>query len=182
MALGATIYVFEIELANSDAGVYETLNLRVARHPSEAADHLLARVFAYCFEYTDGISFSNGLSDPDSPAIAVRDLTGALRTWIDVGAPEPARLHRAGKAASRVVVYTHKDADQFLARLSGERIHRIEELELYAIDRGWLADMESLLERRMKFSLTIASQHVYLSIGAKTLSCTIESISPASKR
>jgi len=182
MAQGATIYVFEIELANSDAGVYETLNLRVARHPSEAADHLLARVFAYCLEYTDGISFSNGLSDPDSPAIAVRDLTGALRTWIDVGAPDAARLHRAGKAAARVVVYTHKDADQFLARLAGERIHRIEALELYAIDRAWLADVESLLERRMKFSLTIASQHVYLSIGAKTLSCTIESISPAPNR
>jgi uncharacterized protein YaeQ len=182
MALGATIYVFEIELANSDRGVYETLNLRVARHPSESADYLLARVLAYCLEYTDGISFSNGLSDPDSPAIAVRDLTGSLLTWIDVGAPEASRLHRAGKAASRVVVYTHKDADQFLARIRGERIHRIEALELYALDRAWLAELESLLERRMRFSLTIASQHLYLSIGEKTLSCAIESITPARDR
>ena len=72
MALGATIYVFEIELANSDRDVYEKLELRVARHPSEAADYLLTRVFAYCLEYTEGISFSNGLFDSDAPTIAVR--------------------------------------------------------------------------------------------------------------
>ncbi len=176
MALGATIYVFGVALANSDRGIYETLELRVARHPSEAADHLLTRVFAYCLEYTEGISFSNGLSDPASPAIAVRDLTGNLRTWIDVGTPDAARLHRAGKAAPRVVVYTHKDPAQFLARLSGERIHRLEALELYAMDRAWLAQVENLLERRMKFSLTVAAQHLYLSIGTETLACSIESI------
>lgn len=182
MALGATIYVFEIELADSDRGVYESLELRVARHPSEAADYLLTRIFAYCLEYTVGISFSNGLSEPDSPAIAVRDLTGNLRSWIDVGAPDAARLHRASKASPRVAVYTHKDAAQYLARLSGERIHRIEALALFAIDRAWLAEVESLLERRMKFSLTVAAQHLYLSSGEKTLTGSIESISTTPQR
>lgn len=42
--------------------------------------------------------------NPD-PTIAVRDPTGASRTWIDIGAPDAARLHRASKAAARVVVY-----------------------------------------------------------------------------
>jgi uncharacterized protein YaeQ len=107
MALGATIYTFAIELADSDRAVYETLNLRVAQHPSETADYLLTRVVAYCLEYAEGIAFSKGLSDPDDPAIAVRDLTGALQTWIDIGLPEPERLHRASKAAPRVAVYSH---------------------------------------------------------------------------
>src|ERR1700722_9069194 len=138
MALGATVYTFKIELADSDRGVYVPLGLRVARHPSETEDHLLTRVLAYCLEYTEGIALSNGLSDPDQPAISVRDLTGVLRAWIDVGAPEAARLHRAAKLAPRVAVYTHKDAGQLAARLSLERIHRIEALELYALDREWL--------------------------------------------
>jgi hypothetical protein len=99
MALGATIYVFKIDLADSDRGVYQPLELRVARHPSETEDHLLTRVLAYCLEYTEGIAFSNGLFDSDQPTIAVRDLTGSLRVWIDVGAPEAARLHRAGPLA-----------------------------------------------------------------------------------
>ena len=176
MALGATIYVFNIELANSDRGVYQPLQLRVARHPSESEEYFLTRILAYCLEYTEGISFSNGLFEPDEPTIAVRDLTGVLSAWIDVGAPEAARLHRASKAAPRVAVYTHKDAGQLAARLSLERIHRIEALELYALDRAWLANLATRLARRMEFSLTVAEQHVYLSLGEETLPCVIERI------
>ena len=64
MALGATIYTFDIELADSDRAVYETLNLRVAQHPSETPDYLITRVLAYCLEFSEGIGFSKGLSDP----------------------------------------------------------------------------------------------------------------------
>jgi uncharacterized protein YaeQ len=173
MALGATIYVFNIDLADSDRGVYQPLQLRVARHPSEGEEYFLTRILAYCLEYTEGISFSNGLFEPDEPTIAVRDLTGVLNAWIDVGAPEASRLHRASKAAPRVAVYTHKDAGQLAARLSLERIHRVAALELYALDREWLAQLAARLVRRMEFTLTIAERHVYLSIGEETLSCVI---------
>ena len=176
MALGATMYVFKIELADSDRGIYQPLELRMARHPSETEDHLLTRGFAYCLEYTEGIAFSNGLSDTEQPAIAVRDLTGALRTWIDVGAPDAARLHRAAKLAPRVVVYTHKDADQLLARLRAERIHRAEALELYALDREWLAMLAARLTRRMDFALTVADRHLYLSVGAETYTSRVEKL------
>jgi uncharacterized protein YaeQ len=176
MAQGATIHVFAIELANADRAVYASLDLRVARHPSETADHLLARVVAYCLEYTEGIAFSRGLSDADEPAIAVRDLVGSLRCWIDIGLPEAARLHRAAKASPRVVVYCHKDPQQLLARLRGQRIHRSEHLELYALDRGWLAALERMLDRRMQFALTVSAQHLYLSLGTQTLECVLAPI------
>src|SRR4029450_9446033 len=98
MALAATIYNFDIDLADSDRGVYETLALRVARHPSESDDYLIARLLAYCLEYTEAIEFSRGgLSEPDEPPIAIRDLTGRLQAWIDIGSPDAARLHKAGK-------------------------------------------------------------------------------------
>jgi uncharacterized protein YaeQ len=176
MAQGATLYTFKIELADSDRGVYTPLELRVARHPSETEDHLLTRVLAYCLEYTEGISFSNGLSEPDQPAIAVRDLTGALRVWIDVGAPEPERLHRAAKLAPRVAVYTHKDPLPLLSRLLAQRIHRAEALEIYAFDREWLAMLAARLARRMEFSLTVADRHIYLSLGEDTLTGIVQAL------
>jgi uncharacterized protein YaeQ len=176
MALGATIYSFNIDLANADRGVYQQLELRVARHPSESEAYFLTRVLAYCFEYDEGISFSNGLFEPDEPTIAIRDLTGLLRVWIDVGVPEAARLHRASKASPRVVAYTHKDPRQLVTRLAGERIHRVEALELYALDPEWLTTLAARLARRMTFSLTIAEQHVYLTLGADTLPCAVEKI------
>ena len=176
MALGATIHVFKIDLADADRGVYRPLELRLARHPSETEDHLLTRVVAYCLEYAEGIAFSDGLFDSDQPTIAVRDLTGALRVWIDVGAPEAARLHRAAKLAPRVAIYTNKDAELLAARLRAERIHRVEAMELYAVDRDWLASVAAHLTRRMEFTLTVAEQHLYLSLGEETLAGVIERV------
>jgi len=168
MALGATIYTFDIELADSDRAVYQTLNLRVAQHPSETPDYLLTRVLAYCFEYREGIAFSKGLSDPDDPAIAVRDLTGALQAWVDIGLPEPERLHRASKAAPRVAVYTHKDPAQWVGKLEDAKIHRAEKLEVFALEREWLAQLVARLERRMKFSLARSEGELYLTTGEMT--------------
>jgi uncharacterized protein YaeQ len=120
LALQATVYNFDVELADGDRGMYESLALRVARHPSESEERLVARLLAYLLEFTAGIEFCGDISDSGGPAIAVRDLTGAIATWIDVGTPDAARLHKASKAARRVVVYTHKDPRQFLNQLAGE--------------------------------------------------------------
>src|SRR3954471_2489282 len=107
MALTATIYNFDVALADVDRGVYETLSFRVACQPSETEEYLISRVLAYCLEYAEGIGFSKGIAEPEVPALFVRDLTGAMRVWIDVGAPDAARLHKASKASPRVAIYTH---------------------------------------------------------------------------
>ena len=169
MSLSSTVYNFDIDLSDSDRSVYESLSLRVARHPSESEEYLVARVLAYSLEFTEGIEFSHGLCDPNDPAIAVRDLTGALRVWIDIGSPDAARLHKASKLAPRVAVYTHKDVAQLLRNLAGERIHRMEAVEIYAIDRPFIALVAARLERRMAFSLSINERELYLSIGADTV-------------
>jgi len=169
MALTATIYSLDIDLSDADRSVYESLTLRVARHPSESEEYLVTRILAYALEFHEGIAFSPGLSDPDEPAISVRDLTGRIQSWIDIGIPEAARLHKASKAAPRVVVYTHKDPAQLVNRLSGERIHRAGALELYAIDRRFIAALAARLERRLSFGLSVNDGDLYASIGAETL-------------
>ena len=170
MALTATIHNFDVELADSDRHVYESLALRMARHPSESEEYLVARLLAYLLEYRDGIGFSRGgISEPDEPAIAIRDLTGAITSWIDIGTPDAARLHKASKAAARGVVYTHKDPEQFVRRLQGEKIHRAGELEIYALDRALVAAIAARLDRRVALSVTIADRELFVSIGSDTL-------------
>ena len=175
MALTATIYVFTVRIADADRGLYETVNLRLARHPSETAEYLLTRLFAYCLEFTEGLTFSKGLSDPDEPALAIRDLTGALQAWIDIGTPEPARLHKASKAAPRVAVYVHRDPESWLARLVGERIHRAEQIAIHVMDRELIAAMATRLERRMEFDLSVAERNLYVTLGDETLSGVVTS-------
>ena len=76
MALSSTMYNVAVDLSDVDRGVYETLDLRLAKHPSESPEYLATRLLAYCLESTDGIEFTAGLSNGDEPAILVRDLTG----------------------------------------------------------------------------------------------------------
>jgi uncharacterized protein YaeQ len=179
VALTATIHHFTVRLSDVDRGVYETLELKAARHPSESEEYLVTRVLAYCLEYAEGIAFSRGLSEPDQPAIAVRDLTGVLKAWIDVGSPDAARLHRAAKAAPRVAVYTHKDPAQLLRSLDGERIHRAEALELYALGRDFVAALVKRLQRRNQLDLSVSDRHVYATIGGETLSGEVERLEHA---
>jgi uncharacterized protein YaeQ len=174
LALTATIYNLDIALSDVDRGVYEELALRVACHPSESPEYLIARVLAYCLEYTEGIAFGRGISEPDDPVLAVRDLTGALKAWIEVGSPDAARLHKASKLAPRVAVYTHKDPRILLRNLAGERIHRADALEIYSFDRELIEGLVELLDRRTRLGLSITDRHIYATVGDTTVSGAIE--------
>jgi uncharacterized protein YaeQ len=174
MALTSTIYTFDIALHDVNRGVYEQLSLKAACHPSETEEYFATRVLAYCLEYSEGIAFSKGLSEPDEPAISVRDLTGALKSWIEIGSPDAERLHKASKASPRVAVYTHKEPRLFLRAYEGARIHRAEALELYAVDRELLAEFVQRLDRRVKFSLTATEGELFLDFDGDSVSGGIE--------
>jgi uncharacterized protein YaeQ len=174
VALTATLYNFSIELADVDRGVYESLSLKVAQHPSETDERLITRVLAYCLEYTDGIAFSRGISDPDEPAITVRDLTGTIQAWIEVGAPDAARLHKASKAAPRVVVYIEKAPVIYLRQLAGERIHRADAIVIRAIDRELIAELVARMDRRMSCSLSVTDGHLFVTLPSGSLDGAVE--------
>lgn len=182
MALTSTIFTFEIDLSDADRAVYETLSLRVAQHPSESAEFLVARVLAYCLEYQPGIEFSRGLCDADEPPVAIRDMTGALQAWIDVGTPSAERLHRASKAAPRVCVYVHKDPTQWLDGLSGARIHRADALVLRAFDRGFIAALTARLQRRMSYAVGISGEDLFVSFADGTIDGTVRRLDRAADK
>lgn len=182
MALTATVYNFDVQLNDVDRGVYETLAIRAARQPSETEEYLVTRVLAYCLEYTEGIAFTKGLAEPDVPAIEVRDLTGALASWIEVGSPDAERLHKASKASPRVAVYTYKDPATVVRQLAGERIHRAHSLEIYAFDPEFIAELVTRLDRRTALDLAITDRHLYLTIGGATLETAVQRVEVAEGR
>lgn len=165
MALTATVFSFDVQLNDLDRGVYERLSFKAARHPSETDDYLITRVLAYCLEYREGIGFGRGLAEPDEPAIAIADLSGTRQAWIDIGTPDPARLHRASKATPRVAVYVHKDPGPWLRQLAGEKVHRREEIEAHVVDRALIAALAERLDRRMAFTLMRSEGHLFVTVG-----------------
>lgn len=174
MAAGSTVYTLSIDLSDTDRGVYQSLELRLARHPSETAEFMLTRALAYCLEYQDGIEMSAGIAAADEPAVWVKDLTGRITAWIEVGAPAAERLHKGSKQAPRCAVYTHRDPAPLLAQFAGEKIHRAAEIPLYSFERAFLADAAASLDRRAKLSLSVTGRHLYLDVGDKHFSSAIE--------
>lgn len=173
MALTATIYSFETELADTDRGVYETLSLRLARQPSETVEYMLTRFLAYCLEYTEGIEFTEGVAAGDQPAVRVRDLTGRVTSWVEVGMPDAQRLHRGSKLAGRAAVYTHRNVDKVLAELNGKHIHRAAEIPVYEFGRGFVEEAAAALQRRTDASVSIIERQLYLDISGQTFSTAV---------
>lgn len=173
MAVGATMYTFSVQLADVDRGVYEELSLRVARHPSETEAYMMTRVLAYCLEFEEGIGFSEGVSATDEPAVLVRDLTGRVTAWIEVGAPDAERLHYGSKLADRTVVYTHRDPAKVLAPWAGKRIHRSDDLRLYSFDAGFVDACAALLDRRNTMTLSVTERQLYVELNGSTLTSEV---------
>lgn len=175
MAAGATIHTFDVQLADMDRGVYEDFTLRAARHPSETEAYLVTRLFAYSLEYQEGIAFGEGISSTDEPAVLVRDLTGRLLVWIEIGAPDAARLHVGSKAAERTVVYTHRDPVKVSAPWAGATIHRADAIVLHSFDPGFTDAAVDALERRNTMTLTVTERQLYVELNGVNLSSAIHS-------
>jgi len=174
MALTATIYHLKIDLSDVDRGVYEQLDLRVARHPSESMRFLLTRVLAYCLCYEEGIAFSKGgISNTDESALAIRDLQGTLRASIEIGTPSADRLHKVSKASPRLVVFTQHDP-ALLQKVSSEReIHRLTEIEVYSLEPSFLDELDAATDRNAKWELVHTEGQLYLTIGGKSIVGTL---------
>ena len=173
MAQTATVYNLNIHLADIDRGVYESLNLRVARHPSETIEYMLLRVLAYCLEYGAGIALTEGVTADDEPAVLVRDLTGRVTAWIEVGMPGVERLHRGHKLAGRAAVYTNRDVRKLMAQLEASKVHRAADIPIYAVQPSFVDRLAGLIERRSELALSVTERELYVEIGGQTFSTTI---------
>ncbi len=167
------MYTFAVQLADVDRGVYEDLSLRVARHPSETDAYMVTRVVAYCLEYEEGIVFSDGISSTEEPAVLVRDRTGRLTAWIEVGAPDAARLHFGSKLADRTTVYTHRDPQKVIAAWAGKRIHQLDQITLQSFDPGFVDAAVAGRERRPTMTISRSDGQLYLDINGSSLSTAV---------
>ena len=179
MALTATVHRVTVTLSDVDRGVYETLDLRLARHPSESLRYLATRLLAYCLSYEEGIAFSKGgLSSTDEPPLAVRDPTGVLVAWIDVGSPSAERLHKASKAARRVALFTTTDPALLRKEASTRAIHKVEEIEVFRLDPAFVdALAEHLDARSVALDLTRTDAQLYVTVAGKTLEAALDRVS-----
>ena len=165
MALGATMYRFTVNLSDVDRGVYETLDLRLARHPSESTRYLVTRMLAYCLSYEEGIAFrKGGLSAAEDPPLTIHDPTGLLLAWIDIGSPSAERLHKASKAADRVALFTYAPLANLRREAATRPIYKAEAIEVWHIDPAFLDALEPKLDRNTTMDVLRNDGMIYVTI------------------
>jgi uncharacterized protein YaeQ len=172
MARQAVPLRFTVTLSHVDRGVYETLELKMAQHPSETTRFLLCRLFAYCALYEEGLAFSRaGLATPEEAPIALHSLDGRLLLQVEIGTPTAQRLHKASKASPRLAVFTQHDPALLSAMVHGEKVHRLEAIEAYALAPAFLdAVGECIGERGSELEVTISNEQLYVNVSGKSFS------------
>jgi len=173
MALPSILHHLDLELANVDRGVEQALTLKVARHPSETMERLWLRILALAWQWQEGIGFGPGLCEPDAPDVLASHLDGRPALVVRVGRPDPERVARdvaqGGGARVAVLFDAPRRMAAFVAEAEERKLSRLAQAELAAVDPPLLAALGQREERRIKCSLTLSGDHLYLSLGAESL-------------
>lgn len=165
------IYRFQIELSDIERAVYETLDFRVAQHPSEHMPYLLTRVLAFALNTQEDLAFSTtGLHDPDTAAISVPDSFGGFKLIIEIGSPSARKLHKATKISKAVKVYHYKDPERYMAELRDEKIHRAEEIEIYSFSSDLLNELSLLIKRDNRWDVLFNDGRITIQVGEISIS------------
>jgi uncharacterized protein YaeQ len=169
MALKATIYKADLQIADMDRNYYQEHTLTIARHPSETDERMMIRLLAFALHADPALAFTKDLFDVDEPALWQKDLTGAIQTWIEVGQPDEKRLMKACGRAARVLVYSYSATSHIWFKQIANKVERARNLSIVNIPDEASAALERLAKRSMQLQCTIQDGQVWLTDGADTV-------------
>jgi uncharacterized protein YaeQ len=169
MALKATIYKADLQIADMDRNYYQEHALTIARHPSETDERVMIRVLAFALHADPALAFTKDLFDVDEPALWQKDLTGAIQTWIEVGQPDDKRLMKACGRSARVVVYCYSATSHIWYKQLASRVDRARNLEIVNIPAEASAQLAKMAKRSMQLQCTIQDGQVWLTDGLDTV-------------
>lgn len=169
MALKATIFKADLQIADMDRAYYGDHALTLARHPSETDERMMVRLLAFALHADPALAFGRGLSTEDEPDLWLKDLTGAVETWIDVGQPDERRILKACGRASQVIVYTYGTTSPVWWGQLASRIGRARNLTVYTLEPAATRALAALAQRTMRLQCTVQDGQVWLNGGDETL-------------
>lgn len=175
MALKATIFKADLQLADIDHSHYTDLQLTLARHPSETDERMMMRLVALALnahqvrdlcEGNAEIGFGAGLSSPDEPDVRLQDYTGRTRMWIEVGQPDERALTKAASRTDAVCVYAYGSAADIWWRAAEAGLARLDKLAVWRVAAADAQALVTLVDRNMHLQATIQEGQITLSSAA----------------
>lgn len=169
MALKATIYKADLQIADMDRNYYATHNLTLARHPSETDERMMVRLLAFALFAEEGLASGKGLCVDDEPDLWLRDLTGDILCWIDVGQPDEKWIRKACGRSQRVVIVSYGRAADIWWQGVRDKLARQDKLTVLNLVPEAAPELARLTARSMRLQFTIQDGHVWVGDGERSV-------------
>ena len=174
MALKATIFKAQLQLADMDRGLYADHALTLARHPSETDERMMVRLLAFALNVPadpDGgsLEFAKGLWDPDEPELWHKDLTGQIVHWIEVGQPDERRLLKASGRAERVTVVSYSHSTPIWWSAIATRLTRARNIAVWQIAAPQAQALGALAQRSMQLQISVQDGSAWIGDGERSI-------------
>lgn len=176
MALKATIFKADLQVADMDRNYYGTHALTIARHPSETDERMMVRVLAFALHAHETMAFGKGLSTDDEPDLWQKDLTGAIERWIDVGLPDEKRMIKACGRSSEVMVYSYGGASTVWWSQIAGKLDRARNLRVFNVDTEASQGLAKLAQRTMQLHCTVQEGQIWLSSNDQTVNLELKQL------
>lgn len=170
MALKATIFKTELQIADMGRGYYHDHALTLARHPSENDERMMMRVLAFVLHASDALAFAQGMNVDDEPDLWQKDLTGVIDLWIEVGQPDEKRIRKACGRAKQVFIYTYSghSADVWWRQMT-DKLDRMKNLTVIALLPATSQALALLAQRSMQLQCTVQDGQFWVADGTNTV-------------
>jgi uncharacterized protein YaeQ len=170
MALKSTVVRAELQISDLDRHYYASHNLTLAQHPSETDERLMVRVLAFALYADERLEFGRGLSQDDEPDLWLKQRTGEIDLWIDLGQPDEARIRKACGRSRQVVVvnYSGRSADLWWEK-NAQSLARSRNLTVLDVSADTVAELVSLLTRGMRLNVMIQDTEIQVLGGDATI-------------
>ena len=179
MALKSTVFKAQLQVADLDRPHYATYALTLARHPSETDERMMLRLLAFALNADPQLAFAGDVGAAEEPSLWLRDLTGTIDCWIEVGLPEPKLLRRAAGRSARVLVYAYGRAAQLWWNEHRHALEQIDTLAVWQIAPATSTALAALAERAMQLQCLIQDGDVTLSTAHGSVAVELAICKPA---
>lgn len=166
MAIKATVYKANLQIADMERHYYQDHSLTLAQQPSETEERMMVRLLAFALHAHEHLAFGQGMTDDEEADVWQKDLTGAIELWIDVGTPDERLIRKACGRADKVVVYCYggRVAEMWFAQNSAQ-FARQKNLTIINLPVESTQALAKLAQRTMDLQCTIQDGQVWLSNG-----------------
>lgn len=170
MAIKATVFKANLQIADMERHYYQDHGFTLARHPSETDERLMVRLLAFALHAHEYLEFGQGMTNDEDADLWRKDLTGAIELWIDVGIPDEKLIRKACGRANQVVVYCYggRVADMWFAQNSNQ-FARQRNLTIINLPVETTQALAKLAQRNMSLQCTIQDGHVWLGDGSDSV-------------